>query len=414
MIADDRSSHTQAEPHFFSTILDINRFDLTCRALSVLGSSPDGAVASPNSARCHRRRLGETSRRHLSSGELPNIWSDVHGAAQVHARRGAHVMTSSQLGAGEPGARFEHQPVMLDELLSVFADMAPGLFVDATLGGAGHASALLHRHSSMQLLGIDRDQDALRAATKALGSMSGRATLRHARFDRIADMVADAGATTIVGALFDLGVSSPQFDVAERGFSYRHDAPLDMRMDRSQSVSAFDIVNEWSFEDLVRMLQDYADEKFAARVARAMIAARPIERTVQLADVVTMAIPAAARRRGGHPAKRTFQAIRIAVNSELEILESSLEATIELLEPGARLAVLTYHSGEDRIVKRTFRHAVTGGCACPPGLPCGCGAHPVAKAIRAPREATKSEQLSNPRSRSAKLRVIERLAGEVV
>jgi 16S rRNA (cytosine1402-N4)-methyltransferase len=185
-------------------------------------------------------------------------------------------------------------------------------------------------------------------------------------------------------------------------------------MDRSQSVSAFDIVNEWSFEDLVRMLQDYADEKFAARVARAMIAARPIERTVQLADVVTMAIPAAARRRGGHPAKRTFQAIRIAVNSELEILESSLEATIELLEPGARLAVLTYHSGEDRIVKRTFRHAVTGGCACPPGLPCGCGAHPVAKAIRAPREATKSEQLSNPRSRSAKLRVIERLAGEVV
>jgi len=165
--------------------------------------------------------------------------------------------------------------------------------------------------------------------------MSGRATLRHARFDRIADMVADAGATTIVGALFDLGVSSPQFDVAERGFSYRHDAPLDMRMDRSQSVSAFNIVNEWSFEDLVRMLQDYADEKFAARVARAMIAARPIERTVQLADVVTMAIPAAARRRGGHPAKRTFQAIRIAVNSELEILESSLEATIETSRTGS-------------------------------------------------------------------------------
>jgi 16S rRNA (cytosine1402-N4)-methyltransferase len=303
---------------------------------------------------------------------------------------------------------------MLDELLAVFADTAPGLFVDATLGGAGHALALLGHHSSMRLLGIDRDEDALRAASKALGSMGGRATLRHARFDRIAEMVSETGATSIVGALFDLGVSSPQFDVAERGFSYRHDAPLDMRMDRSQTVSAFNIVNEWGFEDLVRMLQDNADERFAARVARAIIAARPIERTVQLADVVTMAIPAAARRRGGHPAKRTFQAIRIAVNSELEILESSLEATIELLAPGARLAVLTYHSGEDRIVKRAFRRAVTGGCDCPPGLPCGCGARPSAKTIRAPREATKAEQESNPRSRSAKLRVIERLAGEMV
>jgi len=412
VIADDRHSYSPADSLFFSTFPNVNGFDFICCALSVLGSSPDGTVASPNSARCHRRRLGETSRRHLSSGELPNIWSDVQRIPPVRIHDGAQTMTSSQMGIGHSGNHFEHQPVMLNELLAVFGETAPGLFVDATLGGAGHALALLGRHSAMHLLGIDRDEDALRAASTALGSTSGRATLRHARFDRIAEMVADTGATAIVGALFDLGVSSPQFDVAERGFSYRHDAPLDMRMDRSQNVSAFNIVNEWTFEELVRMLQDNADEKFAARVARAMIAARPIERTVQLADVVTMAIPAAARRRGGHPAKRTFQAIRIAVNSELEILESSLEATIELLAPGARLKVLTYHSGEDRIVKWTFRRAVTGGCECPAGLPCGCGARPSAKTVRAPREATKAEQESNPRSRSAKLRVIERLARE--
>ncbi len=404
MIADDRRSELLALASSFPTSLDINRFNITCRALTVFGSSPDGTVASPNSARCHRRRLGETSRRHLSSGELPNIWSNLLSNSNRCLAARLATMTDE----------FRHEPVMLTEVLGVFADIAPGLFVDATLGGAGHSVALLTDHSAVRLLGIDRDENALRAAATALGSMSGRATLRHARFDHIAELVAATGESSVVGALFDLGVSSPQFDVAERGFSYRHDAPLDMRMDQSQTTSAFHVVNNWNFEELVAMLQDNADEKFATRIARAIIAARPIEKTVQLADVVTMAIPAAARRRGGHPAKRTFQAIRIAVNNELEILESSLEATINLLAPRARLAVLTYHSGEDRIVKRTLRRAVTGGCTCPPGLPCGCGARPLASTIRVSRIATTVEQQANPRARSAKLRVIERLAGETI
>ena len=404
MIADDRRSELLALASSFPTSLDINRFNITCRALTVFGSSPDGTVASPNSARCHRRRLGETSRRHLSSGELPNIWSNLLSNSNRCLAARLATMTDE----------FRHEPVMLTEVLGVFADIAPGLFVDATLGGAGHSVALLTDHSAVRLLGIDRDENALRAAATALGSMSGRATLRHARFDHIAELVAATGESSVVGALFDLGVSSPQFDVAERGFSYRHDAPLDMRMDQRQTTSAFHVVNNWNFEELVAMLQDNADEKFATRIARAIIAARPIEKTVQLADVVTMAIPAAARRRGGHPAKRTFQAIRIAVNNELEILESSLEATINLLAPRARLAVLTYHSGEDRIVKRTLRRAVTGGCTCPPGLPCGCGARPLASTIRVSRIATTVEQQANPRARSAKLRVIERLAGETI
>ena len=404
MIADDRRSELLALASSFPTSLDINRFNITCRALTVFGSSPDGTVASPNSARCHRRRLGETSRRHLSSGELPNIWSNLLSNSNRCLAARLATMTDE----------FRHEPVMLTEVLGVFADIAPGLFVDATLGGAGHSVALLTDHSAVRLLGIDRDENALRAAATALESMSGRATLRHARFDHIAELVAATGESSVVGALFDLGVSSPQFDVAERGFSYRHDAPLDMRMDQSQTTSAFHVVNNWNFEELVAMLQDNADEKFATRIARAIIAARPIEKTVQLADVVTMAIPAAARRRGGHPAKRTFQAIRIAVNNELEILESSLEATINLLAPRARLAVLTYHSGEDRIVKRTLRRAVTGGCTCPPGLPCGCGARPLASTIRVSRIATTVEQQANPRARSAKLRVIERLAGETI
>lgn len=404
MIAHDRRSHLLAPSASPSTSFNSVHVDITRRALSVFGSSPDGTVASPNSARCHRRRLGETSRRHLSSGELPSIWNTSLDHANRRIADRWVAMTDE----------FHHEPVMLAEILEVFAGISPGLFVDATLGGAGHSVAVLTQHSELRLLGVDRDQNALRAASTALGSMSGRATLRHARFDRITELMASLGESKVVGALFDLGVSSPQLDVAERGFSYRHDAPLDMRMDQNQSVSAFDIVNEWTFEDLVRMMQDNADEKFASRIARAIIAARPIETTVQLADVVTMAIPAAARRRGGHPAKRTFQAIRIAVNSELEILESSIEAVIDVLAPGARLAVLTYHSGEDRIVKRTLRRAVTGGCSCPPGLPCGCGARPLATSVRVSRVATTSEQQANPRARSAKLRVIERLGDDAV
>jgi 16S rRNA (cytosine1402-N4)-methyltransferase len=306
---------------------------------------------------------------------------------------------------------FIHEPVMLNEILSVFADMNDGVYLDATLGGAGHASALLAAHPSLLLLGIDHDDVALSAASSVLtdAGLGGRTTLRRARFDSVSRVVAEEGIGSLAGALFDLGVSSPQFDVAERGFSYRFDAPLDMRMDRSQAVSADTVVNEYDQQALAEMLRRNADEKFAGRIARAIVAARPIRSTTQLSEVVVSAIPAPARRRGGHPAKRTFQAVRIEVNAELDILPGALRDTIALLAPGACLAVLSYHSGEDRIVKSVMRDAETGNCTCPSNLPCGCGAVRTVERVRVSREASRDEQVRNPRSTSARLRVVRKL-----
>ena len=308
---------------------------------------------------------------------------------------------------------FSHQPVMLEEILAVFGGMTAGTFVDATLGGAGHAAAILAAHPDVRLLGIDQDETALEAAAERLGQMGlgGRATLRRARFEAVGEVVEEEGVGVVAGALFDLGVSSPQLDVAERGFSYRHDAPLDMRMDRSRGLSADIVVNTYSVDRLATIIREHADERFADRIARAIVANRPVGGTARLAEIVTNAIPAATRRRGGHPAKRTFQALRIEVNQELEILPVALEEAIRVLAPGARLAVLSYHSGEDRIVKSVMRHAESGGCICPAGLPCGCGAVPSVRRVRAPREATATETASNPRAASARLRVVEKLGG---
>lgn len=308
-------------------------------------------------------------------------------------------------------ADFSHEPVMRSEILEVFTGLRDGWFLDATLGGAGHALSILSAHPLVHLLGIDQDDAAIATARARLDSagFGGRATLRRARFDSVASIVAEEGTGSLAGALFDLGVSSPQFDVAERGFSYRFDAPLDMRMDRSQRFSAHHVVNDYDIDRLTKVLLDNADERHARRIARAIVAARPVTTTSQLSDVVSSAIPAPARRRGGHPAKRTFQAIRIEVNSELEILAGSLIDVIGMLAPGARLAVLTYHSGEDRIVKSVMRSAETGDCSCPPGLPCACGATQTVVRVRAPRQATKAEQGHNPRSTSARLRVVEKL-----
>jgi 16S rRNA (cytosine1402-N4)-methyltransferase len=211
--------------------------------------------------------------------------------------------------------------------------------------------------------------------------------------------------------LFDLGVSSPQFDRADRGFSYRLEAPLDMRMDRRQPRTASDIVNEADDRELAHILRTYADERYAGRIARAIVAARPIVTTTQLAAVVRDAIPAPARRRGGHPAKRTFQALRIEVNNELAVLPGALDQAIGALAPGGRCAVLSYHSGEDRIVKARFRAAATGDCTCPPGLPCQCGATPLVRELRPLKRRPKADEIAgNPRSGSAVLRVVERLA----
>lgn len=305
---------------------------------------------------------------------------------------------------------FEHQPVMASEIVEIFAPVPPGWVLDATLGGAGHAALLLDAHPHLKVLGIDRDADALAIARERLARFGDRVATVQRRFDHLASAMEALAIDSLSGALFDLGVSSPQLDRAERGFSYRLDAPLDMRMDQSETWTAGDIVNGYASADLSRVLRRYGDERFAERIARAIVAARPIESTMQLAEVVVAAIPAAARRVGGHPAKRTFQALRIELNRELEILPEAIDRAIEHTVPGGRVAVLSYHSGEDRIVKEQMRLGVTGGCECPSDLPCVCGAVRTVRIVRGvPRTPSANEQERNPRSRSARLRVVERL-----
>jgi len=302
---------------------------------------------------------------------------------------------------------FAHEPVMRDEVVAAFAPVPPGVVVDATVGGGGHSEALLRSRDDFSVLGIDRDEDAVQAASARLAEFGDRFHAVRGRFDELSALAP----SEVSGALFDLGVSSPQLDRAERGFSYRGEGPLDMRMDTSSPWSAGDVVNGYDVDALTRVLREYGDERFARRIAKAIVAARPIESTTELATVVTAAIPAAARRTGGHPAKRTFQAIRIEVNSELEMLPTAIDAAIEATVPGGRVAVLSYHSGEDRIVKDRFRRA-TGACECPPGLPCVCGAVQTVRLVRASRRPSAAEVEANPRAASARLRVAERVVPE--
>ena len=305
---------------------------------------------------------------------------------------------------------FRHRPVMLDKVVELFGPVPAGVLVDMTVGGGGHARALLESRPDCRLLGIDRDRDALAAASDVLSSFGDRVTLRHARFDRLASIMTELQIPSTSGVLFDLGVSSPQLDRAERGFSYRHDGPLDMRMDRDERWTAADIVNTYTEAELARVLRVHGEERFADRIARAIIAARPIETTVELAAIVRDAIPAPARRRGGHPAKRTFQAIRIEVNAETSILGDAIDAAVETMTPGGRIAVLAYHSGEDRIVKDRLRQQATGGCTCPADLPCVCDAVRTVRLLRAGAwKATPDEAAANPRAESVRLRAAEKL-----
>jgi 16S rRNA (cytosine1402-N4)-methyltransferase len=308
---------------------------------------------------------------------------------------------------------FRHAPVMRDEIVDAFREVPPGVVLDATLGGGGHAEAILESRDDLSVLGVDRDADALDAAATRLARFGGRAMTHRCRFDALDEAMQAHDLTELSGALFDLGVSSPQLDRADRGFSYRNDGPLDMRMDRDAPWSADDVVNGYAEDDLARVIRDRGDERFARRIAAAIVAARPIETTTRLAEVVTSAIPAPARRTGGHPAKRTFQAIRIEVNGELDALPVALDKAIDALAPGGRLAVLSYHSGEDRIVKDRIRQAVTGGCECPPELPCVCGAVQTVRVVRAPKRPSDAEQSANPRASSARLRVAQKLAPAV-
>ncbi|MBK9181214.1 MAG: 16S rRNA (cytosine(1402)-N(4))-methyltransferase RsmH [Acidimicrobiales bacterium] len=299
---------------------------------------------------------------------------------------------------------------MVERVVELLAAVPPGVVVDATVGGGGHALALLTAHPHLRVVGLDRDPDALAAARATLAPFGERVTLRHTRFDRLGATMHDLGVDSLSGALFDLGVSSPQLDRPERGFSYRVDGPLDMRMDPGQRFTAAELVNGAPVAELARILRTYGDERFGARIARAIVAARPLHTTTELARVVVDAIPAPARRRGGHPATRTFQALRIAVNEELDVLPAALDQALDLLGPGGRCLVLAYHSGEDRIVKERFRRAATGGCACPPRLPCRCGAVPTVRLLRAGAWRPSPEELAaNPRASSARLRAVERL-----
>jgi 16S rRNA (cytosine1402-N4)-methyltransferase len=326
---------------------------------------------------------------------------------------------------------FAHRPVMVDEIVAIFAAVPAGVVLDATLGGGGHTEALLASRDDLWVLGIDRDPEALTAATARLERFGGRFRAVHARFDDLHQLMPtdqirrpsldDLAASDVdaafdarlgdglSGALFDLGVSSPQLDRADRGFSFRQSGPLDMRMDTTAPWSATDVVNGYDVDDLARVIRRYGDERFATRIARAIVAARPIETTTELAAIVTAAIPAATRRTGGHPATRTFQAIRIEVNGELDALPTALDAAIGATVPGGRVAVLSYHSGEDRIVKERFRTA-TGDCECPPDLPCVCGAVQTVRIVRKIRRTPSAEERAgNRRAESARLRVVERI-----
>ena len=311
---------------------------------------------------------------------------------------------------------FHHVPVMADSIVDLLRPVPAGVLVDMTLGGGGHARLLLEARPDCRLLGLDRDRDALSAAGANLAPFGDRVMLRHARFDDLASIMTELQIPSVSGVLFDLGVSSHQLDRAERGFSYRHDGPLDMRMDAGdpehdgEARTAGDIVNGYDVHDLARVLREHGEERFANRIAHAIVAARPIESTAELADIVRDAIPAPARRRGGHPAKRTFQAIRIEVNNELAILGTAIDAAVEATAPHGRVAVLAYHSGEDRIVKARFRHHATGGCTCPPGLPCVCDAVKTVRLLKAgAAKPTEAEISANRRAESARLRAVEKL-----
>ncbi len=309
-----------------------------------------------------------------------------------------------------PPMLFEHQPVMLREILEAFQTLEDGLFFDATIGGGGHAEALLAAAPGRELVGVDRDKSAVEVASSRLKRFGDRFQVHHARFDQIG-VILENDDRPLSGAIFDLGVSSHQLDTPERGFSHRFTSPLDMRMDLSDSLDASTVVNNYDEDELARILRDNSDERFARRIARSIVAARPIGSTTELAELVRSAVPAATRRTGRHPAMRTFQAIRIAVNGELDLIEPAIKQIIERLRPGGRIVVLSYHSGEDRIVKQVFREAADGVCVCPSTLPCICGSESSVKLLRRKVVRPTPEEIeANPRAGSARFRAAERLA----
>jgi 16S rRNA (cytosine1402-N4)-methyltransferase len=354
-------------------------------------TSPLGdAVESPYSARFPTESFRGDNRAAIV---VPGGWSQAWGSTRER---------------GVP--EFVHRPVMGPEVVELFAPVPSGLVVDATVGGGGHARLILAARRDVHLLGIDRDPDAVAAAREALAGFGRRAHVVRAGFEDIADVVRNESEGNVVGILFDLGLSSPQVDRPERGFSYWLDAPLDMRMDSTQELTAEEVLNTYSEEDLAAIIANNGEERFASRVARAIVAARPLHTTRELVDAVRGAIPAPARRRGRHPARRTFQAIRMEVNRELPNLGAGLDESVHLLTPGGRILVLAYQSLEDRIVKQRFGAWAARHEPEPPSMPVERQLEPLVRLLtRRPRRPTAQEIADNPRSASARLRAAEKL-----
>ncbi len=308
---------------------------------------------------------------------------------------------------------FSHYSVLLNECMDGLDIKPDGIYVDGTAGGAGHSSEIAKRLGNGQLIAIDQDETAVAVATERLNALGKNTKVVRSNFCEIARVCSSLGVDGIDGVLLDLGVSSYQLDTADRGFSYSNDAPLDMRMDNRKSLDAYQVVNTYSEQQLKKILFDYGEERYSPAIASAIVRYRekkPIETTAELSDIIKYAMPPAAREGGHHPAKRSFQAIRIEVNSELDVIEPAIRDAVSMLKPGGRIAIITFHSLEDRIVKQAFA-SLASGCTCPKDFPvCVCGNKPKVRLVnRKPILPSKEELEENPRSRSAKLRVAEKL-----
>ena len=380
----------------------------------LMGSLPVYKMRASTPPACHLVRSGRNPDERIYTGGLPVSEKE----RSLQSMRPSSPANGYPLdpAAGSSGCRitrasssnYSHQPVMLSEVLSFLGSIPSGYFLDATIGGAGHSKALLELREDIHLVGIDQDKEAHAAASDALADMNGRFNLVHSRFDRINDVLDELGIDKISGALFDLGVSSYQLDTPSRGFSFRKDGPLDMRMNKDAGLKAEDLINNSTHSELAQILKTYGDEKHSRRIAKAIIEARPLFTTSQLAEVVIAAMPPSSRKFPGHPARRTFQAIRIAVNDEIGILQTAIMQTIDRLETKGRCVIISYHSGEDRVVKRALRTAAGLKNTVPKHLPKPAGNPAIKLLARSGQTPSEDELIKNSRSTSARLRWFEK------